>query len=100
MVKIAAIGASDFSLGFQLAGIRDSIVVGKEPMKQLLDIINNKKIGICVIDQKILDRLDSFYVKEIENSVKPVFIPLSTEATQDSLRRMIKKSIGVDLWKD
>ena len=57
-------------------------------------------MSIVVVEDKILESLDIQDRIDIEDSVDPVFIPLSTEVKQDSLRRMIKKSIGVDLWKD
>ena len=43
--------------------------------------------------------LDKHQKLEVEDSVDPVFIPVSTKVEQDSLKRLIKKSIGVDLWK-
>ena len=45
-----------------------------------------------------MDSLEQHEREEIEGSVDPVFIPLSAKAEQDSLKRLIKKSIGIDLW--
>ena len=60
---------------------------------------SKKEIGIVVVDEKIIENLQSHERTEIEASVEPVFIPVSTKVEQDSLKRLIKKSIGVDLWK-
>lgn len=99
MVKMAVVGASEFVVGFQLAGIKDIIEVGKDPFNDLKSLKGKKDVGIVVIDGKIMDELDSYKRLEIESSVDPVFIPLSAKSEQDSLRNLIKKSIGVDLWK-
>ena len=56
-------------------------------------------MGIIIVDEKIVEKLEMHQRMEIENSVDPVFIPVSTKVEQDSLKRLIKKSIGVDLWK-
>ena len=99
MAKLAAIGGSEFIVGFQLAGIRNTIEANKNIMEQVDEIKKNKEISIVVIDEKILQGLDEHDRNDIGDSVEPVFIPVSTEASQESLKRLIKKSIGVDLWK-
>ena len=99
MVKIAAVGGSEFVVGFQLAGIRDTIELKQDSFNELRDLKNRKDIGIIIVDENMMDRLDLHQRVEIESSVEPVFIPVSTRVEQDSLRRLIKKSVGVDLWK-
>ena len=99
MVKIAVAGGSEFIVGFQLVGIRDMIEMGANPFNELKNIKNRKDIGIVVVDEKIMENLDTHQRLDIEASVDPVFIPVSAKVEQDSLRRLIKKSIGVDLWK-
>lgn len=99
MVKIAAVGGSEFIVGFQLAGIKDVFEVDRNAFNELKNLKGRKDFGIFVIDEKIMESLDMHQRLEIEASVEPVFIPVSTKAEQDSLKRLIKKSIGVDLWK-
>lgn len=99
MVKIAVVGSNEFIVGFQLAGIRDIVEVNNNYFNELKNMKNKKEIGIVVVDEKIIENLQSHERTEIEASVNPVFIPVSTRAEQDSLKRLIKKSIGVDLWK-
>lgn len=99
MVKIAVVGSNEFVVGFQLAGIRDIVEVNDNYFNELKDMKNKKEIGIVVVDEKIIENLESHQRMEIESSVEPVFIPVSAKAEQDSLKRLIKKSIGVDLWK-
>ena len=99
MVKIAVAGGSEFIVGFQLAGIRDTVEVTGNYFNELKNMKARKDIGIVVVDDKIMENLEQHQRLEIEASIEPVFIPVSTKAEQDSLKRLIKKSIGVDLWK-
>ena len=71
----------------------------KNYLEKKTNLKNNKEIGIVVIDENIMEGLDKHQKIEVEDSVDPVFIPVSTKVEQDSLKRLIKKSIGVDLWK-
>ena len=99
MVKIAVAGGNEFIVGFQLAGIMDTIEMNDNIFDGLKMLKKRKDIGIVVVDEKIVDRLEMHQKLEIEASVDPVFIPVSTKVEQDSLKRLIKKSVGVDLWK-
>ena len=99
MVKIAVAGGSEFIVGFQLAGIRDTIEITGDYFNQLKSMRNKKEIGIVVVDEKIMESLEQYQRLEIEASIEPVFIPVSAKVEQDSLKKLIKKSIGVDLWK-
>jgi V/A-type H+/Na+-transporting ATPase subunit F len=99
MFKMASFGTDAFVLGFELAGIRNTIIAENDPEKQLRELMKSDEIGIVIIDEDTTNRLDSYLRKEIEDSVKPVFIMLSDKAEDESLRRMIRKSIGVDLWE-
>jgi|SRR3989338_7244762 len=98
MVDVVVLGNNEFVVGFQLAGIRETIEVSSEPLKDIEGLRKRQDIGVVVIDEKIMESLEQHQRERIEDSVNPVFIPLSTKVEQDSLRRLIKKSIGVDLW--
>ena len=99
MVKTAVLGSNEFVVGFQLAGIKNTIEVSDNPLQDINNLKNNKETGIVIIEENIMEGLDKHQRIEIEDSVDPVFIPVSTKVEQDSLKRLIKKSIGVDLWK-
>ena len=98
MVNVVVLGGSEFIVGFQLAGIKETIEASQDPVKDMMELKNRKDIGIVVVDEKIMESLDIHQKQEIEDSVEPVFIPLSTKVEQESLKRLIKKSIGVELW--
>jgi V/A-type H+-transporting ATPase subunit F len=99
MVKIAIAGRSEFVVGFQLAGIKDAIELGANPFAELKNLKNRKDVGIVIVDEKTIEGLEPYQRLEIEASVETVFISLSTKVEHGSLKRLIKKSIGVDLWK-
>lgn len=98
-MKLAVIGSSEFIVGFQLAGITKTFEAGNNPLDDIRNMKKDKEIGIIVIEESALDKMDVHDRISIEDSVDPVFIPISKEATQGTLRRLIKRSIGVDLWK-
>ena len=93
MVKTAVLGSNEFNVGFQLAGIKEIIEVSNNPIKDINNFKNNKEVGIVVIEEKIMEGLEKHERIEVEDSVDPVFIPISTKVEQDSLKRLIKKSI-------
>ena len=99
MVKTAVLGSNEFVVGFRLAGIKDTLEVSNDPMADINNLKTKKEHGVVIIEQSLLDGLDKHQRLRVEDSVDPVFIPVSTSFEQDSLKRLIKKSVGVDLWK-
>ncbi len=99
MVKAAVLGSNEFVVGFRLAGIKDTIEAGNAPIKDIQNLLDKKQYGIVIVEEEILDNLEKHDRQRVEDSVEPVFIPVSTKVEQDSLKRLIKKSVGVDLWK-
>lgn len=97
-MKVGVIGASEFVVGFQLVGIRD-IIETKETMSAVREFKEKKDVGVVVVDEGLLESLSQHERKLIEDSIEPVFIPVSTKVEQQSLRRLIVKALGVDLWK-
>ena len=98
MVNVVVLGSNEFIVGFQLAGIKETIEASSEPIKDIEELKKRKEVGIVVVDEKIMESIDTDQRQEIEDSVDPVFIPVSTKTEQDSLKRLIKKSIGIELW--
>jgi|TARA_Y100000310_G_scaffold69566_1_gene65100 vacuolar-type H+-ATPase subunit F/Vma7 len=99
MVKTAVLGSTEFIVGFELAGIKDTIEVSDNPINDINKFKEKKEHGVVVIEEKIMENLDKHERIDVEDSIDPVFIPVSTNVEQDSLKRLIKKSIGVDLWE-
>ncbi len=99
-MEIAVVGGSEFVLGFRLAGIKKALEVEEAPNEVVRKVMEDEDVGIIIIDQKTIDKLDERTREDVEMSVSPVAVILSEESSQESLRKMIKKSIGVDLWQD
>ena len=99
MADIAAAGTNEFIVGFRLAGIKETVEIRNDAFSELKALKSKNGIRVIVVDEKIMEKLEPYQRNEIEASVEPVFITLSTKTEQDSLKKLIKKSIGVDLWK-
>ncbi len=99
MLELAIVGRPEFTLGFQLSGVKKVFNVDNahEVIQELIE--GKHDVGVVVIDQASFDDLDRFEQTELEDSIKPVFVVMSEEESDKNLQRMIKKSIGVDVWE-
>lgn len=96
-MEIAVIGKEDFCLGFSLAGITN-IFETENPAEAIGKTFEDQEIGVVVVDESLMGKLDEFEKAKLEASVRPVFMTLSLKEESDELKKMIKKSIGVELW--
>ncbi len=95
-MEIAIIGKEDFCLGFRLTGI-NKVFETDQPREAIKQVKQDQSIGVVILDEKLMSALDEYDKQELEDSLKPVFIMLSTKASEEYLRKMIRKSIGVEL---
>lgn len=100
-MEIAVIGDEHFVLGFQIAGISKGIVVERDMVNKAFEnLINTEGIGIVVIEKKTFEMLSERNKEIAMTKVKPTVVTLSHDIGGESnLRLMIKRSLGVDLWK-
>lgn len=101
-MEIAVVGGPEFTLGFRISGIRNifDIEDKENAAGRMKEIMQDEKIGVIITDDRTIHGLDERTREAVEMSVKPVTVIVSTEAAaQEALRKMIIKSIGVDLWK-
>lgn len=96
-MDIAVIGNSEFTLGFRLTGI--SHIIENDTDESVGALLNDSLIGVAIISQQSFDGLGEHMQELVNSSIKPVFVVLSTKP-QEELRKMIIKSIGVDLLRD
>lgn len=95
--KVIALGKPEFTLGFQLAGIQTR--EAKEPKQDMEELLSKEEIGIIITDEKTMNELPAFFREMVEARVKPVTVVVSADATSnETMRKKIKKAIGVDLW--
>lgn len=94
--KIAAIGSKEFTVGFELAGIKDTY--GKENYQEKIEeLLSSDNLGILIVNKEDLSQLRKRTRQEIDTSVNPVVVPLSKEAKSARLQEKIKKAIGADI---
>lgn len=96
-MELAVIGKEDFCLGFSLAGVRN-IFETESPADALKNVSDDLEIGVVVFDESLLGKVDEFERARLEGSIRPVFVTLSLKEDSGTLKKMIKKSIGVELW--
>jgi len=97
-MDIAVAGSKDFILGFSLAGIQNTQELGKDPMRDIRELLKDRNLGILVLEEEAVAGLPESDRERIERSVHPVAISLSKAEKNEALREIIIKSIGVDLW--
>ncbi|MFP4403490.1 MAG: V-type ATP synthase subunit F [Candidatus Woesearchaeota archaeon] len=99
MKKIAVLGDDKFSLGFELAGIKNSFKLSRDhPEETINELMSNDDIGLVIVEEKVLDGLNEQLREKMLQSIEPVFLMISQQDTNEELKKLIKKSIGVDLW--
>ncbi|MGB0611544.1 MAG: V-type ATP synthase subunit F [Poseidonia sp.] len=99
-MEISVVGSPAFTLGFQLAGLSDlHNPEGDEALHSTLrSLLNNKSVGIVVVDSAMLADLPERLRDQLSASVSPTVLGIGTEE-DTALRDTIRKAIGVDLWK-
>ena len=99
-MEIAVVGSPAFTLGFQLAGLSDLHNPENEEAlhSTLRSLLNNKSVGIVVVDSVMMTNLPDRLLSQLSASVSPTVLGIGTEE-DTTLRDTIRKAIGVDLWK-
>ena len=99
-MDIAVVGSPAFTLGFQLAGLSNlhNPDSDDELHSTLRSLLNNKSVGIMVVDSAVMATLPDRLKDQLSASVSPTVLGIGTEE-DTHLRDTIRKAIGVDLWK-
>lgn len=98
-MQIAVIGNDDFVTGFRLAGISHVFSGEKNLEEKVEHALEQPEIGVLVIEEESFNALSNRVKKRLEKLVKPVLVTVSDKGKETNLREMIKRSLGVDLWK-
>ena len=64
----------------------------------LKSLLNQKEIGVVVVDNMDLNKLSDRLRIQLTESVTPTVLGIGTEE-DNTLRESIKSALGVDLWK-
>ena len=99
-MEIAVVGSPAFTLGFQLAGLSSVYNPDSDDELQstLRSLLNNKSVGIMVVDSAVMATVPDRLRDQLSASVSPSVLGIGTEE-DTTLRDTIRKAIGVDLWK-
>ena len=99
-MEIVIVGAPEFTLGFQLAGItRLHNPSNDDEMNDTLRmLLDEKEVGIIVADSADLMRMPDKLRERMTDSITPTVLGIGTEE-DNTLRESIKSALGVDLWK-
>ena len=99
-MDIAVVGSPAFTLGFQLAGLSNLHNPDSEDELHttLRSLLNNKSVGIMVVDSAVMATVPDRLRDQLSASVSPTVLGIGTEE-DTTLRATIRKAIGVDLWK-
>ncbi len=98
-MEIAVVGNDDFVTGFSLAGVRYYFTSETNLDQKVEEVLKYDEIGVLVMEEEQFKSLNSKTRKMLEKLVKPVLVLVSDTGKETDLRQMIKRSLGVDLWR-
>ncbi len=100
ILDIVVLGNDSLVTGFKIAGIKRGYPATKENIDKIFEeVMNDKTIGIVIMDNKDFEYLSSRNKERSMTQVKPTVVVLSHDTSgEENMRMMIKRAIGVDLW--
>lgn len=99
-MEIAVVGNDDFVTGFQLAGVQKVFVADEKNLDEVVEqAVGAEGIGVVVMEDEDVQKLRGKTRKALDRLVTPVLVTLSLKGTEEDLRKAIKRTVGVDLWK-
>jgi V/A-type H+-transporting ATPase subunit F len=97
---LVVLGDEDFVLGFRLAGVENCFTAEKEELaRKLEEILKDKELKLVIMKEEDVDALPAHMKKGLEKMVVPVIARVSEREYAVDLRDLIKRSIGIDVWK-
>ena len=101
-MKIAVMGEKDFMLGFEVGGVKVSCDINDQNyVERFEEYFDKKEIGIIIMDEKFYKKMPGRIKKKLEKTISPVVISISPEGSGGAdLSELIKRCLGVDLWKE
>ena len=102
--KIAVIADSPTCTGFRLAGVEHThILSGEAAEGKLSELLSDESFGIIIVTERMLEGADWRLKKRVEATAKPVVVAIPDSQGQveqaESLGKLIKRALGVDLAK-
>jgi vacuolar-type H+-ATPase subunit F/Vma7 len=102
--KIAVIADSATCTGFRLAGVESTFALsGGEAEAKIGELLSDESFGIIVVSERMVENCDWRLKKRIEATAKPIVVAIPDSAgpieQEESLAKLIKRALGVDLTK-
>ena len=98
-MKIGVVGSEDFVLGFRLAGVDRAYLSEGDSHQAFMKAVEDEEVGIVVIHEDDYSKFPPATIKAMEKASRPIVITVSEKAGESNMREMIRRCIGVDLWK-
>ncbi len=96
MAEIVVVGKEDFTLGFELVGIK---AYSFDKFEEVISKHSNA--GIVIISQEDYEQLSLKLKGQVDRLLKPIVIILSEDDIKGgNLRQAIIRALGVDLLKE
>lgn len=100
--KIIVIGDAPLVMGFKLAGLEDTVQVTEQNYQEELEkALSEKKYGIIITNESMLNKIDWRLKKKLDSIAYPVVVPMPDRSGKsmegDEIRNLIKRALGFDL---
>jgi len=102
--RIAVIADSATCTGFRLAGVESTFALsGADAEAKIGELLSDESFGIIVVSERMVENCDWRLKKRIEATAKPIVVAIPDSAgpieQEESLAKLIKRALGVDLSK-
>lgn len=99
-MKICVLGKKEFVIGFQLCGIKDIFIIDENSfVEKFEECFNMQDAGVLIVEEKYFAGMPQYIKRKVEKALSPVVIPVSEESKSDDIKHLIKRCLGVELWK-
>ena len=99
--QLTVLGNENFVLGFKLAGVKNTIISQQEELDKKIEVlVESQEANILIMEQNDFDFISNKSKKILDKSFLPIVITISEKKDKSDIRELIKKSLGVDLWKE
>jgi vacuolar-type H+-ATPase subunit F/Vma7 len=105
--KIAVVGSNIMATGFKIAGVKNAMVAyladSQEDIEQKInELFADETVAVIVAGQSTLAKVrDRKLLQLIDTSLLPIVVGIpdyhEKEENEDTLRRLIKRAIGIDI---
>jgi vacuolar-type H+-ATPase subunit F/Vma7 len=102
--KLAVIADEATATGFRLAGVEHTYPLsGEEAERKLSELLSDTSFGLLIVTERMLENCDWRLKKRVEQTAKPVVVAIPDMAgpieQEESLAKLIKRALGLDLSK-